>query len=303
MRDKGVEEPAEHRIAAVAEGQGGVISAAQLRELGLTRAAVSRRVAKGTLHPWHRGVYAVGHRNIGALGRRMAAVLACGDGAVVSHATAADAWDLRRSGSGIVAIIVPVAGGRKRHERVRVHRVPGLAADETTMLGALPITTPERTLFDLAAVARLEDLVRAFEQAEALRIVDHAKLAAYAERRASGVGKLRAAIGRDPDHTRSWLERRFVALCAKANVPKPLVNTKVGPHAVDFLWPEHRLVVETDGRRWHDTRRAFETDRRRDADLAVAGYRVVRITYRRIRDEPDAVVAILAALLGAARAA
>ena len=228
----------------------------------------------------------------------MAAVLACGDGAVLSHRSAGLAWGLLESAGGRIDVTVPGAGGRRGHEGVRVHRVPGLLeAEKTVTLDVLPITAPERTIADIASVVPLSVLQRAVERAEELRLVDHDRLRALTETRRPGVRALRAALAMPLTMTRSELERRFLALCRAHAVPAPRGNHPLGEHRVDFLWPEHRLVVETDGGEHHHTRAAFEGDRRRDADLALLGYRVVRFTHRRVRDEPAEVARILKLLL------
>jgi very-short-patch-repair endonuclease len=292
------EERVDGRVAVVAARQGGVIGAGQLRACGLERNAISLRVRRGTLHRIHRGVYAVGHRRLDALGRWMGAVLACGDDAVLSHRSAGLAWGLVESAGATIDVTVPRAGGRRQHEGVRVHRVPGLLdADRTITLDVLPITTPERTLADIAPVVAQHVLERAVERAEEMRVVDHDRLRALTGTGRPGVRALRAALAMPVTMTRSELERRFLALCRSHGVPRPRVNHPLGDYRVDFHWPRQRLVVETDGGEHHYTRTAFESDRRRDADLALLGYRVVRFTHRRVRDEPAEVARILRLLL------
>ena len=283
-----------HVVAALAKAQGGVVSTAQLRAAGVSTSAIGRRAQAGQLHRLHRGVYAVGHTDLGAVGRRHAAVLACGG--VISHRTAADAWDLLAYASGAVDVSVPVAGGRKRRTLVRIHRVPDIG-EHTTTLGALPITTPERTLLDIAAIVRPRQLERAVAQAEHLRIVDHAKLDALTASQRRGVKKLRAALSAPATTTRSELEERFLALCERHGIERPRVNERLGPYEVDFLWPKQHLIVETDGHQHHGTRAAFEQDRTRDAHLTAAGYRVVRFTYRQVLDEPALTAGLGEALL------
>ena len=289
--------PLDERVAAIATAQGGVVAFVQLLECGLSPSAIARRVRRGWLHRIHHGVYAVGHRRLDAFGRRMAAVLACGEGAATGHRTALAAWALRATTSPTIDVVVHGRGGRRGHAGVRVHRPVSLRDDEITTLDGLPITTPERTIFDSCAILRADGVLRAVEQGEKLRIVDFAVLECYAARPARGVGKLRAALGTAPDRTRSQNERDLLGICTRAGLPAPLVNEPVGPYVVDFLWPQQRLVVEVDSRLHHHTRRAFEGDRRRDAQLSVAGFRVVRITDARLEQEPGAVEAMLVALL------
>jgi very-short-patch-repair endonuclease len=302
MRDELDTEPVDLRIARRAERQGGVISTEQLVGLGLTPSSISRRVRRGTLHPLHRGVYAVGHRRVDALGRWHAAVLACGAGAVLSHRSAAAAWELQPMPSGPVDVTVPSSSGRARRMGIRLHRVATLTEQDVTTRGDLRITTAERTLLDLAGVARPIALEQAVEQAGHRRIVDHDELARLAATRRSGARALRGLLDEPLTLTRSALERRFLALCRRYGIPRPLVNTQVGSYEVDFLWLGARLIVETDGREHHGTRRAFEDDRRRDADLTAAGYRVVRFTHRQIAKEPGWVAERLALLLAGVEA-
>lgn len=295
MRHKGDSESVDARIAVISGRQGGVIGAAQLMALGLDRSAIARRVRRGWLHRIHRGVYAVGHTSLSPTGRWHAAVLACGDGAVLSHRSAAAAWDLRPVPGGPVDVAV-APGGRRRRDGLRLHRVV-LEDHETTVLDGLPVTTPERTLLDVAAALRPELLERAVEQAEWRRIVDRAELDRLALSGLRGAPALRAALAEPLVVTRSVLERRFLAIVRRHQLPMPLVNVVVCGYEVDFFWPGRRLIVETDGGEHHRTRRAFEQDKRRDVELMAAGYRPARFTHRRITQRPDWVAARLTRLL------
>ena len=295
MRHKSDSESVDARIAAIAGRQGGAISAAQLMACGLDRSSIARRVRRGWLHPLHRGVYAVGHRSLSATGRWFAAVLACGDGAVLSHRSAAAAWDLRPVPSGPVDVAV-APGGRRRREGLRLHRVL-LEEHERTTLDGLPVTTPERTLLDIAAVLRPDALERAVEQAEWRRIVDRGELERLSESSRTGAPALRAALTEPLLLTRSVLERRFLAIVKRHKLPTPLVNVVLCGYEVDFFWPEQRLVVETDGGQHHRTRRAFERDHQRDADLFAAGFRPLRFTHWRITYRADWVAERLTAAL------
>lgn len=257
-----------------------MIGTGQLAALGVDRFKVRRWVKAGWLHPWLRGVYAVGHTKIGALGRRMAAVLACGEGAVISHQTAADAWDLLASASPRIHVTVPSSAGRKGHHDVVIHRRPHLPAASKTERGPLPITTPEQTLLDIALTTKPNRLRKAIDQADHRRLIDHAILAGLAASRQAGAKNLRAALQQPPAPTRSEFEDAFLDLCATHEIPRPLINHPVGPYIADFLWPDADLVVETDGYHDHGTRDAFKTDRRRDAELFTAyGLVTLRFTY------------------------
>ena len=166
----------------------------------------------------------------------------------------------------------------------------------------MPVTTPSRTLLDLAAAVDAPALERAAGEAERLRIFDLSGLNEVLSRHPGrrGGGALRQMLQRDWlsfDETRSELERLFLELCRRHRVELPEVNRAIGPYTVDFLWPTQRLIVETDGAETHLTRKAFEADPVRDANLTIAGYRVVRFTHRRVRDDPGSVAAVLSELL------
>jgi hypothetical protein len=288
----------DHRIAAVASRQGGVVSRAQLRDLGVSNGGVDARVERGRLHVLHRGVYAVGHAVVGVRGRRLAAVLAAGPGAVLSHRTAADEWGLRASDAAGIEITIPTRNGRRTRAGIRVHRA-ALAEREATIRDRLPITTPARTLVDVAEVVTRRALERAVDAAESLELFDlgavEAVLAAHPHRH--GAARLRHVLASyeiGEALTRSELEERVLAICRAADVPRPAVNARAAGLDVDFLWRDARLVVEADSRRHHHTLAAFERDRERDAQLVARGYRVIRLTHRRVVTRPGEVGRLLA---------
>jgi hypothetical protein len=285
----------ERRVAALATKQGGVVSAGQALAAGLSRQAIKVRVRAGRWHSVHRGVYAVGHTALAWRGRAHAALLACGPTAVLSHGSAAYAWDLPGADARRIDVSVPGPGGRTGHDGVRIHRAASLLLTDRTTLDGLPVTTVERTLNDLAPTLTLRRLTAAVEAAEARGLLDHARLTTSGR---PGAPRLREAIQPPLTLTRSVLEDRFLALCARHRLPRPLVNARVGGLEVDFLWPEHGLVVETDGFAHHRTRAAFEEDRRRDQLLATLGLVVLRFTHRQVADEPDRVGAVLRSRLG-----
>jgi very-short-patch-repair endonuclease len=283
---------------ALAERQHGVVSREQLRAFGLSDTAIRGWIGRGLLHRMHRGVYAVGHCALPMEGRMLAAVLACGPGAALSHRSAAALWGLRATAQRRIDVTAVADGGR-RDPAIAQHRARTLEATDLTAHRGVPVTTVARTLVDLAGVVPAAAVERALAQAEVLRLYDHAAVCEVLERSNGrrGAQALRAAMGTPIAFTRSELESRMLALCRRHRLPPPRVNAVVCGHEVDFLWPAARLIVETDGHRFHGTRRAFEQDRRRDAELLVAGYRVVRITYRRLMTEPDAVADTIRALL------
>ena len=281
MRDQPVPD---HAIAALAERQGGVVEHTQLLALGLSRAAIHRRVRAGRLHARFRGVYAVGHRRLAAEGLRWAAVLACGSGAVLSHTSGAVAWGLLRSTASRLDVTVP-RGGREARPGIRLHRSRRLAPDEVTTLDGLPITTPARTLLDLAADGlRGRRLESALDRAELLRLVDFAHMHELLERypRRAGTSSLRAVLSRyaaGTVDTRSVLEELVLGLCDAHGLPRPNVNTVIEGRERDFCWPHAMLVVEADSYAWHRSPSALDDDRERDVRLALAGYVPLRFTY------------------------
>jgi very-short-patch-repair endonuclease len=290
-------------LAALAARQYGVVSSAQLRALGLGTRAVHHRAATGRLHRVHRGVYAVGHASLSLDARRMAAVLACGPVALLSHRSAAAAWGLRATSHARWDIATP-RRGRRSLPGIELHEARGLAREDATTLRGIPITSVPRTLVDLAAVLPPGALERAVHEAEVLRLLDvtavEAVLARSPGRR--GTGRLRALVAKpSPGPTRSALEERFLGLCRRARLPAARLNAHVATAEalieVDVLWPRHRVIVELDGAAAHHTRRAFHDDRRRDAALAAEGYVVVRLTWQRVTRERGAVVDELRRLL------
>jgi very-short-patch-repair endonuclease/predicted transcriptional regulator of viral defense system len=298
---------ADASISKIAEAQHGVVSLAQLIEVGLTGGAVRQRAESGRLHRVHQGVYAVGHPLLSQRGRWMAAVLACGPGAVLSHRSAAALWGLRPSARRRIDVTAPGRRGRSP-AGLDAHRHGSLAAADRTTVAGVPCTTVARTLLDLAGVVRYRELRNALVEAEVQRVLDLASAREVISRGRGrrGVARLRLAIEEhDPREERAnrGLERRFLRLCRRAELPAPEVNVPLAladrQVVADFLWREARLIVEADGRSSHLTGRAFERDRGRDQQLTVAGWRVIRCTWRQVTEEPERLVAILRELLAA----
>jgi len=290
------------RIADLADRQWGIVTRAQLRALGLSAGAVDRRIAAARLRPLHRGVYALGHRWLRREAHRLAAVLACGDGAVLSHASAAAHWGLRPSAATRIDVTVPRSGQRRR-PGIRVHRHAALDAREVTIHDRVPVTTPARTLLDLAATLPRRSVERALDQAEVLRLFDATALHTVAAAHQGRPGaRLLTALLEEHEAgttlTRSELEEAFLRLCDRAGVPRPVVNGRALGFESDFAWGDHGLVVEVDGFAFHRTRGAFERDRARDAVLAAAGVRTLRFTARQVERRPVEVVAALRAAQG-----
>jgi very-short-patch-repair endonuclease len=292
-------------MVALAARQHGVVSRAQLVALGFSKAAIDARVKAGRLYPLYRGVYLVGHPLVPPFAREMGAVLACGDGAVVSHLSAAHLWALLPYPARHRRIDVTVPGRDSRGgEGIRAHRVKRLHPRDTRTCRRIPVTTPARTILDLAG----SELPRVFEQAlaeaERRKLVTRRHLEAVLERngRRAGAPLLRAALASDaaPPWTRSEAEERFLALVRSAGLPPPEVNVRLGPYEVDFLWRAERLIVEVDSFGFHSSRAAFESDRLRDAELQANGLRVVRVTWRQLAGEPEEMLGRLARALDAA---
>lgn len=289
-------------VAQLAFRQHGVVTSAQLRDAGLGEGAINLRGRNGRLHRLHRGVFAVGHSRISREGRWLAAVLALGEGAVLSHVSAAALWGIRHSSSSYVHVTVPTSGGRHRRRGIVVHRSLTLGPADVDEEQAIAVTSVSRTLLDLAGVLAPGRLERAIEQSLALRLFDLRAVDAVlaANPRPPGAAALAEIIARihdEPSLARLELEALMLDLCDAHGIERPEVNVLIEGIEVDFLWRTHRLIVETDGRQWHDTPHGFARDRERDERLTVLGYRVVRFTYRRVADHPDAVAATLRALL------
>ncbi|WP_445148816.1 DUF559 domain-containing protein [Baekduia sp. Peel2402] len=279
----------DHKIAELATAQHGPIARTHLRGLGLTDDDIDYRVRCGRLFRLYPQVYAVGHTVMTREGRWMAAVLACGDSAVLSHGDAAALWDLLPSRGAMIHVMTPSRAGRvPDRRRVRLHRVGTLTEDETTVLDGVPVTTPARTLLDLAPSHRPRAIEEVIERMDRLALFDlvAVRRCLEAHPRQSGAPKLRTVLDRlaggNAADTRSALEVAFLQLCDDYHLPAPAVNTIVTGFLVDFFWPDARLVVETDGFAFHRTRTAFDADRERDQQLTLQGYRVVRFTYNQV---------------------
>jgi predicted transcriptional regulator of viral defense system len=283
-------------IADLADSQHGVVAIWQLLAAGLGTDAIQYRVSIGRLHRIHRGVYAVGYRKLTRQGHRMAAVLAYGPEAVLSHRSAAAHWDLS-SGSYRIDVTTPTE--RRSRKGLRVHTATLHEEDRTTHDG-IPITTVARTIFDLAAQTHQDGLTYLIEAADRKDRLDLQALdRAIARRpRAPGCKRLKAVLAtyRGPADTRSHLERGFRKRIAKAGLPEPQFNVVVAGLTVDVYWPQWRLVVELDSGLYHDTPRGFETDRIRDAILQKAGVRVLRVTDERFDHDANGVLADIIAL-------
>ena len=293
---RGKSGPFDALIAELASLQHGVVAIWQLLELGLGRKAIDYGVRSGRFHRLYRGVYAVGHTALSLEGRLLAAVYSAGCNAVLSHRSAAMLWGLLRDSSPMIHITTPDRG-RTSKNRVRVHRVRSLRAADVAVVDNIPVTSVARTLIDLARTESPRQLRYALDQAERLRLLDLRELERF--RGCKGWRALDDALAAmtEPANTNAGIERLFLEVCAAGDIPRPEANILVEGYLVDAVWREQKLIVELDSRAHHMTTRAFEEDRERDDALQLAGYRVIRITWRRLTDDPAGVVARLRAHL------
>jgi len=288
------------RASRLAARQHGVVSHRQLVAVGLSGNAIARRVEQGRLHRIHRRVYAVGHMQRTAEARWIAAVMACGSGAVLSHLDAAALWRIY-DGEGARVHVTTTARCGRALRGAFVHRPRKLDPDDVTVKHGIPVTTVARTLVDLSDLLGRERVLRAVREAELLRLLDFDALDA-AVRRARGRRRLRVlkealAIHVPGQIVRDELEHRFLELIREAGLPAPETNVKLKARArryeIDCLWRQHRVAVELDGRAAHARTTAFESDRRKDAALTAIGLRPLRFTWHRVTTEGTDVIAEL----------
>lgn len=291
----------EAELAELAQRQHGVVGRGQLLALGFGRDTIRRWLLCGRLHRLHREAYAVGHALVNQRGRWRAAVLACGDGALLSHRSAAALWGLVRPRDPI-----DVNAPRGRQYRpgrlpIRLHRCR-IDPDDRALRSDIPVTGVARTLFDMAETVTRSELHRAWEEADRLKLLRLREVEAVCERgygrRALRPIRLLLAEARAPDPGRSPLEERFHRFLAERGLPAPESNVEVLGHEVDAYWPNARLIAELDGWEFHRHRAAFLRDRARDSARVAAGYRTLRVTHQRLTDEADALAAELWAMLG-----
>jgi hypothetical protein len=284
----------------LAREQHGVVTRRQLLDLGLTAQAIQHRITRGRLHRIDYGIYAVGRPQLTSHGRWMAAVLSCGSRAILSHRSAAALWGIGREGQDGIEVSVPFASPRERR-RIVVYRRPKLRSTDVTTHKGIPVATPVLTLIGFASRVGRAELERAVNEADRLGLIDpeslYAALTVYPGYQ--GVGPLRAMLGDWKFRlTDSELERRFLPLAASAGLPPPLTQQKLNGFKVDFYWPNLRLVVETDGLRYHRTPAQQNRDRLRDQTHTAAGLTPLRFTHSQIRYEPQRVVAVLRTVAG-----
>lgn len=274
------------QLATLGEVQHGVLSRRQLVAIGLTPSMIKARVAAGNLIRLHPGVYALGHRQLRPQGYWLAAVLAAGPGAALSHREAAALHGLRPSNRSRVDVTT-TRRLRTKRPGIEIHHSATLDAKDITAVEGIPVTTVARTLIDLANVVPRDSLAKALREAEYLRTIDvndlQATMTRTRNRPGPGHANLRAVLEehrrRGTQLTRSDLEDRFLKLCDRHGLPRPRTNIHIGAHEVDAVWPDHRLAVELDGWDRHKDRHAFQRDRDKGNALAQAGWQLLRFTH------------------------
>jgi very-short-patch-repair endonuclease/predicted transcriptional regulator of viral defense system len=279
-------------IAALAARQHGVVTRSQLRRLGLGRGAVEHRLDAGRLIRVHRGVYAVGHLPRTRHASWMAAVLACGDRALLSHCSAAALWGVRAW-----APARPEVTTRAQRSRpgITVH-VRRTAPEERAVHQGIPVTSLARTIVDLAHTLDVDELERVVRETDFQRRLDVAAVRQSLVRRPSR--DLVDLLDRRAP-TQSRHEDRFLRLCRRFGLPVPLTQQSVGGRTVDFLWPDARLVVEIDSWDAHGTRTAFQNDRAATNAMQLSGYVVLRFTDGELRRDPARVARLVGRALAA----
>lgn len=278
-------------IRRLAERQHGVVARWQLLEIGLGGRLIQDRAEAGSLIPVFQGVFALGHRRVSRRGRWLAAVLASGPGAVLSHGSAMELWGMRGS-RGDVEVLRHSGGVHRPRTGIRLHQTRSLPDDHVTVENGIPVTTAERALLDMAGRLDAKQQERALVEADKNGCLRWPKLQAMVRgwRGKKGIRRLRlAAMEVDPRAADTFApsEIDFLALCREFGVPLPQVNVLVDGFLVDFYWPAQRLVVESDSFKHHANRPTFEGDHERTVKLTAAGYEVHRATWRMLAWTPD----------------
>jgi hypothetical protein len=283
----------ERELGRIGGAAHGLVTRVELLRAGVTVAEIKRRLRSGALLREYPGVYRVGHRAPSLEARYMAAVLACGEGAVLSGRAAGYLFGALKGPAPPPEVTAPT---RRRVRGVKTRR--SRAIDATTWRG-IPVTTLPRTLVDLAAVLDLDALARACHEAGVRHGTTPAQVEAVLERRpkSPGAGKLRAILRGDAPVTLSKLEKRFLALLRAAGLPLPRTNRPASGRRVDCRWAELQLTIELDSYRYHNSRHAWEQDRRREREARARGDDFRRYTWGDVFEQPDLMLADLRRLL------
>jgi hypothetical protein len=288
------------RLMRLAARQHNVVSRNQMRKLGFSDKAIDHALASGRLHRVFRSTYAVGHPTVNGRGRLKAAALACGDGAVISHRSAGALLGLLDKGPVVIDVIAPLERGRKI-DGIRFHRVRPPQRNEVGTVAGIPCTSPARTLVDLAGTVGDWTLRSCFERAAQKKYLDIPAIEVSMDPGRRGNRSLRSLVDEwrkaapvaKKGRLKSPLEAKVLPLVLARHHPVPLLNAPVeiaeGRIEVDFLWPDHRFVLEADSRDFHSTPIAFERDRWRDRELLRAGYTTLRVTHIQAETESQAI--------------
>jgi very-short-patch-repair endonuclease len=295
-------------VTALAARQRGVVTRRQLLARGVGARTIDRAISAGILHPIYRGVYGVLPVDaLVPLAREQATVLAYSPDVFLSHDTAAALWGLRPVAADVVHITVVGRNAGPPRPGLVIHHSAELDRRDTRRHEGLPLTAPARTLLDLAPSLSQRQFEQLFDEALVTRRMRRSEVRAMLERHPRRPGVARLAELAHEDRATAWTradtEQRLLALLRKAHLPIPEVNTQFGRFELDFFWREARLAVETDGYAFHSSRRQLERDHQRDLELQAAGVMIVRFSWRQVRNEPELVVAQIAALLAQRRAA
>ena len=289
-------------IAAIARKQHGYITRSQLLEVGLGPGEIKYRVRTGSLIPVHVGVYAVGHVPLGPEARAHAAVLACGGGALLSYGSAASLWGYVRDWRAPPYEVT----ARSKHRRpgIIVHRATTLTRKDMTRQLGIPVTSPARTVFDMAPRLADKPLRRLVRDARLTHTLHLSALAELLDRhpRHPATTRLRPFLDAPGGPTRSEFEDAFTEFARQYGLPAPITNTRLHGYEIDALFPAERVIVELDGAEFHLDRDAFESDRDRDATLLAVGYVTVRLTWERLKQAPAREAERLHKILAARRA-
>jgi hypothetical protein len=280
-------------LTRLAAKQWGHVSHEQLVALGFTRSAIATGIKRGRLIPVFRGVYAVGHPRPDAIARGAAAVLACGDAAALAYFSAGAHWEMGIRWPRMPEVVVPA---RRRPTGIRIHVHPTLESRDIRRHRGIRVTSPARTLYDIAPRLTAAQVTRAANEARLNRHLRPRDLEDILSRY-PGAPILRALVEQPTGPTRSEFEDRFRAFALAYGLPTPTLNARVAGYEVDALFPEHKVIVELDGYEYHQGRRSFERDRERDAALLAAGYVTVRITWERLTTQPEREAARLQTIL------
>ena len=294
------------RTAAIAQLQRGRAARRQLLVAGVSKAAIGRMIAQGLLHPEHAGVYAVVHNSPVPLARETAALLACGDQACLSHGSAAAVWRILEAEDADVEVTIVASNSGRRRPGVRIHHSRDLRPRDVRIHQGLPLTSPARTLLDLAGRLDRRSLERTLDEALVVRkLVSRSQILDVLGRAIGhgGASLLRTLMARRSGSsiTHSEAERRCLELIREARLPEPKTQVRIAGYTVDLLWPEHRVVFEIDGYDFHTSRSAFDRDRRKDAVLKSAGYDPNRLSRDQVVFEPYLAIAAISEALARAR--